>query len=791
MRHSQSPSIYSIYHNALPFYLDRTDVCSADGTEAVFARRFVKELLSGKLSQQVNASGTAAEKLRHLYFESRNYERTYGAKTFGFGYPLVIDTHNGDLLVAPLFTWLMSIEPAQAQPDSWVLKFSEQQHLLPNYKVISYLNEKYGLDYRQRMEALSFGNQMNGNELSQLCHELASRLHFEELGNENDIVPSPGIDVIGDISERGALHWSGIFSLFPPQNNRLRAIEAKPEEVFVPTGEITDEGAFVFPYLPADPEQAAALETIFKNKITVVEGEDALGKTETIVNLLLNALSNGHKCLVVSERAPALKYTQNMLAKTGLNQFHFLLDDALNDKIPLLELLRSAAAGGWRSVPFSEDEFQQKKNKYLRDKAKADAAYKAVKTQIFGDHDWTETAGLFLASHRLEGKELLASQLNAQDFDYTLTEYERLKQGILSCNPLFLKVKTLSHPLDNLHPAIFEEMTASEGLKFTRAQLKVFLDKTGQLQHRYINKTDAYAARLKQHYKQHFEELDGMANELKDKLHAFGDSLGNDFRQAGSGAFQFPLFFSSKKKLVKKAQADVAQDFKAMVKAFTAQPYFDFQFEPCKEGIHIPKTSANVHSFQAALHQWNSRIDAQVQEEVMRLNSKTAHPSLDVKEQVTELEYALDVLLEELNGAKLYHKPFENKTLTIPQRQKYLESIIEQLEMTQLNLRDFDIFHQWQSAWLGLGGLGQKVVRALVKVKPKDWMAAFESWYFSHLLAKHQSPDLPSEDSLVENCAQAWHSLKPLIINQITTLWQERQQAELKNLKRQSKTGYQ
>ncbi len=790
MRNSQSPSIYSIYHNSLPFYLDRADISSVDETDVAFAQQFVKELLQNKLSLQLNASSLAADKVRHLYFESRNYEKTYGAKTFGFGYPLIVDTYNGDLLVAPLFNWFLTIEPAQTRVDSWVIKFSDQLHILPNFRIISYLDEKYGLDFRKRMEDMAYGRQMNKQALAQLSHEIATRLHFEEIGSEDEIISSPGIDEIGNFTEKGALHWSGILSLYPPQNSRLHSEELKPEEVLSADTQAQEPENLVFPFLPADPEQAAALETIFRHKISVVEGEDALGKTQTIVNLLLNALSNGQKCLVVSERAPALKFTQNMLARTGLNQLNFLLDDALNDKIPLMELLRVAASGG-KSATLNEDEFQLKKNKYIREKAKADAAYKAVKTKVFGAHDWTETVGLFLASNRIEGKELLASQLNAGDFEYTSDEYERLKQGILNCQPLFMKVKTLSHPLSNLHHDIFVKNDAGEGLKFVKKQLKLFLEKTAQLQHRYISKTDAYSARLKAHYDQHFEELNDLVSKLSDQMLSYGDQFGNDFREAGSGAFQFPSFFSSRKKQVKKAQSEVSQSYRRILKEYAARQYFDFQFEPCKDGMNIPKTAANLQHFQAALLQWKNKIETQVQDEVMRLNSKTAHPSLDVKEQVTELEYSLDVLLEELNGAKLYQKQLENKTLTIPQRQKYLESIIEQLETTHLNLRDFELFHQWQSSWLELGGLGQKIVRALVKVKPKDWMAAFESWYFSHLLAKYQSPDLPTDETLVANCAAAWHALKPLILNQISSHWQGRQSAELKNLKRQNKRGYQ
>lgn len=791
MRNSQSPSIYSIYHNALPFYLDRADITSVDENGLKFAQQFIHDLLQNNLSVQLNASSLSADKLRHLYFESRNYEKTYGAKTFGFGYPLLIDTYNGDLLVAPLFNWLLTLEPAQTRVDSWVIKFSDQQHILPNYRIISYLNEKYGLDFRHRMEEISYGKQMSKAALTSFSKELAARLQFEEIGNENELSSSPGIDAIGNFTEKGSIHWSGVLSLFPPQNSYTHPVELKPEEVFRASEAMPMQDNFIYPFLPTDPEQASALETVFRHKTSVVQGEDALGKTQTIVNLLINALVNGQKCLVVSERAPALKYTQNMLARTGLNQFHFLLDDALNDKVPMLELLRAASQGANRSVNYSEEEFQLKKNKYLREKAKADAAYKAVRQPVFGNYNWTETVGLFLASNRIEGKELLASQLNSQDFEYSINEYERLKQGILNCQPLFLKIKTLSHPLSNLHASIFEDMTAADGMKFIRKQLAVFLEKTAQLQHRYISKTDAYAARLKEHFEQHFEELNRLTSTLQEKILSFSDAYGNDFRQAGSGSFQLPSLFSSRKKQVKKAQEEFAQNYRALLKEFTARQYFDFEFEPSKDGMNIPKATGNVNRFNDALLQWKNRLDTIVQEEVMRLNSKTAHPSLDIKEQITELEYTLDVLLEELNEARLYQKPLENKTLTIPQRQKYLENIIEQLETTQLNLRDFEVFYQWQSSWLSLGPLGQKVIRAQVKVKPKDWMAAFESWYFSHLLAKYHSPDIPADESLVENCFQAWHTLKPLILNHIKKHWQARQQAEIKNLKRQNKSSYQ
>lgn len=790
MRNNQLPPIYSIYHNSLPFYLDRTDICMVDGVTPGFPTVFLDEMLGNKLSRQVNVEGLSADKLRHLYFEARNFQKIHGAKSFGFGFPLVIDTFNSDLLVAPVFIWQLDIEPAQARIDAWVLKNAEQRHILPNYRLLSHLKEKYGFDFVQRAEEMAFSKKIGLDQLAEFCNEIAARLNFEHFGQPHEVIPCPGIDEIGSFTQTGALHWSGVIGLFPPQNTRWAPGNARPENVFVPAKADEPED-FVFAYQPDDPEQTTALETIARQKMTVVEGEDALGKTQTLVNLLINALSNGKKCLVVSERTQSLKYTQHLLSKAGIFQYHFLLDDALNDKMPLLELLRSTASGGGRDVPHNPHDFNAKKTKYLQERAAVQATYRAVKGKIFGEYNWTETVGLFMASNRVEGKERLASHLHSSDFGFHPNEHEQIVASILRSEPLFDQVKTLTHPLSNLNEQIFVNSEVKKSQQFVETNLRLFLAKTNELQSEYISKTDNYAARLKEHYRDYFTQLDTLAKSLHERIQNHTALLGGGFASAGSSAFDWPSFFSSKKKKIKAAQDDVSKSYRAFLKTYETNPYFDVAFLACKEGQNIPKTTENLVNFRAALAQWYANTDILVQEEVMRLNSKTAHPSLDVKEQITTLEFALNTLIEELNESGLYQKHLENKTLTIPQRQKYLESIIEQLEVTQLNMRDFPQYHAWQTNWLGLGVLGQKVVRALVKVKPGDWVAAFESWYFNSLLTKVQQPALPEDSKAIEQFNKAWSELKPLIFNQLTTFWHDRQSVESKALKKQNKQAWQ
>lgn len=791
MRNSQSPSIQSIYQNALHYYLDRADLFSLDNTGETFAAKFIQDLLKGQLNVQVNTSSLAADKLRHLYFESKNIERTEGPKTFGFGYPFFIETYGNDLVIAPMFIWHLTLEPSQNLVNSWAIKFGTDNVCVPNFKLFKHLENNHKIKEVDEYEKYALENQLTLENLKLICTQLSEKTEIENRTVLNDIAPSPGIDEIGILSEAGTIHWSGILGLFPPQISKTVPLPPKPEDAFMSTPLPCADDHFNFHYLPCDPYQATALEEADDYKISIVEGNPTSGKSHTLVNLLINALSNGEKCLVVSESVPTLKKAQQLLSRAGINQFNFLIKDALNDKKLLLEILRIASDGLGRTIEHSESDFDLKLQRYLREKNKLTANYRAAKEKVFGQANWTETVGSFLSSNREEGKELLSSQLNPNEFDFTHHEYEIFKHAILGSRPLYQKVNTLKHPLTNLNEDIFLQKSREEGLKYIKKNIRKFLNKASRLQHRYINKTDAYSLKLNEHYERHFYRLSRRLTQLNEKIADYSKQFGSDFSSSGMSSLKFLGLFSSQKKQIAKAKEDVSRDYLAFEKLYNSGKYFDFHFHPTKEGQQISKVKENLDSFQLSLFDWQKRINAITAEELMRLNSRNVHPGLDYHEQIAELEYALDVLIEEINQSSIYHRSIQNKSLTIPKRQKYLESIIEQLENTELNLRDFDDFYKWQYNWLNLNIVSQKIIRALVKVKPREWMAAFESWYFSNILTKKYNTALPSEAENLSNYAIAYHALKPLTLNQIAYTWQQKQIKETKSLKRRKKMSWQ
>ena len=791
MRNSQSPSIHAVYHNALPFYLDRADLNSVSEEGGDFGKTFIDLLLKGEVTVQFDASAIALEKVRHLFFEAKNLSKTLGAKTFGLGYPMLIDTYEGELTVAPIFIWQLSLEPAQTKINAWVLKFDKQHLIQPNYHIIRYIKDKYDIDYETKYLDAVEGNVLSYNRLSAFVNELVDRFYVENIVEEGNLMDAPGIDEIGEYAEKGAIHWSGVLGIFPPQNKKWSGGTIKPEDVFTDRGDLPIIDPFIFPFLATDPEQITAQELAMRKGCSIVEGVDALGKSQTLLNVLLSALMQGKKTLVVSERAPALKRAQDLLAKSGINQLNFLLTDANNDQDQFLELLKVAAKGASRDVNFDETDFQFKKNKYLREKVRLEETYSSVKRPLFGTANWTDTVGLFLANNRKEGKELLANHLNRNDFSFKANEHELLKDGIETCYPLFAKIKTLNHPLSDLNDRIFQQVAMEDGQSYLEDQLEVFLDKTRRLHNRYIVEISTYRSKLKNHYDEYLLRLEMLLRQENDKLLSYKDQLGKDFLDAKPSSFRLPIFFSKKKKKIQAAQIDVAKGYRALKKAFEEKPYFEFEFPTAKDGMLVKEVMESLVSFDVAFSKWKRKLDDLSHEETVRLNSKTAHPSLGIKEEVSQLEYALDVMLEEMNEAYLYQKLFENKTLTITKRQKYLESVIEQMETTRLYLSEFPQFYQWQSEWLKLGPIGQKVVNALVKVKPKNWTAAFESWYFYNMLLGQQSSALPTSLSEIISYDENYHALKPLLLNRIAQYWQTQQQDSLKSLKKANKGKYQ
>lgn len=763
--------------SALPNEPVKADLTAIDADLAI---RCIHEMVEGrKFDFTVQANFPAGEWLNHFYFEARNREKVFGTKNLGIGYPFVMARLGGYHVAAPLFVWQFSLEPHSQHVDQWSVHRGEGHFVVPNYPFFHLLDALNGTDFSRRAQQMAEAKSMSSKAFDDLCEGIRLMLGLVEDGLPLSIQPFPSNGTAKAIITEGRLLWSAVAGIFP---TLPRTTVTTPPSVAPDLPADAADWKHTFTMLPLDPSQRSVLHAVQHNALTVVEGTSGTGKTYLISALVMNALSHGKKCLVVSKSINALRRAQKFLLEKGFGDVSFVLRDIAGDQLMLADMLRAASENKNKAL-YDEELFKAVINKTQREQRKLDDAWEELHAPLFGEMSFTETVGKFLRANRMEGKELLLSHLNPQDFEFSKSEYNGIVEAIYASEPLFRRFPTLSHPLGRLNNSVFLSQDADKGLAWTETLVKAMLAKATALHHRYISKTNDYSESLLDHYEQYYTELAAYVKRIRDGLEDGVNRFGSEFEKPISVSEKLYGVFSDRYKEIVAAKEKIGVTFDEMRRAYGLRKHFEFDFPSYLDNKNIKKISELTKDFEASLRMWRKRIPAAVREDVRRLNGKSIQADLDFREQVKELEYAMDVFLEEFNATGLYQDALKHEMLTIPKRQEFLEEVIARLEDTQFYLRDFEDFHIWQKHWLALRPAEQKVVRALCKIKPNNWLAAFESWYLHHLLQNEFNPGMVWDDDTLTNFGSHLRELRELLPYQISALWQNRKNKALRGLR--------
>lgn len=737
----------------------------------------------------IHAEFNYPDLFRHFYFENKSIQKTQGQHTFGFGFPMLFDTEGEDIISAPLFIWYLNIKPHPNRGDSWLISFEEGGSVAINEYLLAHISKKYDINLKSFFTDIAHKRPLTRAHLEAFCEELHTRLGSEE-AFQPSLKACPKVSDISTLAQTPTVVMCGALGLFPHQEssvspNIFNEIEFKN---FSWTADLTHE----FAILPEDAHQRAALRAVLRNKIVVVEGSRGTGKTHLATNILLNALSNGQKVAAIAHDMSSLIQIQNEFVKLGLGHLTFLLKDIYQDKKLLLDIIRNEQSG--RSVDYKEDEFKITLKQARRFLAQSDDSHAALSRPIFGDVPFSEVVGYYLKSQPKAGRELLANHLNAADYDFSLKEYEILKAAIEEAVWTFKSVNTLKHPLSHLHPSVFEGEKNEERRTGVTQSLSHFIEKWKALHHRYIAVYDTYAQKLMHYYESHYTDLTAQIRLLKesysDYKFQFGEAFesNNFFRLSGLRAASL---FSDRSKNVLSAKDEAIQQYTVLASIFNERKHFKHDFLSQSDKKDFKKLQTNLETFELSLKGWRKALPATLQEELQRLNSKTAqHFDKDLAEEIAVLETHLEQLSEMTNERKIVADALAHKMLTLPKRMLFIEDTIEKLEDLKLNMRDFESFYDWQRYWLRLPENGKKVIQSLIKVKPNDWVAAFNSWYFHNTLVANYQTSALDNDNLMAQMCEAEDKLRTLLPAQIAHVWNERKKESIRALKSQNTEGY-
>lgn len=308
-------------------------------------------------------------RLRTLHSHATLYRRDTGIDGLYLGFPfLVMQEANRSTRprIAPVLLWPVKLQPETGSRGRVTLAFDrdrEEVRLNPAFETL------LGIDAARRWREVA--DDVLGRSSATAAEVVEA---FGELAEApgRTLVPLPSKDLRVMAGEDRVFCSAALFHLgFMGQAvmEDLRQLKSMPPagsslETAFRVGEEIHRGEV--PHVPereryfttdSDPSQEAAVLEARAGRGLLVEGPPGTGKSQTIVNMVADAIGTGRSLLVVCQKQAALEVVHKRLEAAGLGNRIVMVNDVNKDREPVIRAVREQledlfqrphGASGWR-----------------------------------------------------------------------------------------------------------------------------------------------------------------------------------------------------------------------------------------------------------------------------------------------------------------------------------------------------------------------------------------------------------------------------------------------------------
>jgi len=308
-------------------------------------------------------------RVRTLHSHATLYRRDTGIDGLYLGFPfLVMQEAKASIRprIAPVLLWPVRLHPEVGARGRVTLAFDrdrEEVRLNPAFETL------LGVDAARRWQETA--NEVLGRssvasaEVVEAFGELAA-LEGRTLTSlpSKDLRIRPGEDRVACAAAVFHLGFLGQavmedlrqLKAMPPSGSSLETAFRVGEEVrrAEPVRAVERERYFTS---DSDPSQEAAVLEARGGRGLLVEGPPGTGKSQTIVNMVADAIGTGRSLLVVCQKQAALEVVNKRLHAAGLGERIVMVNDVNKDREPVIRAVREqleelfqrpAGASGWR-----------------------------------------------------------------------------------------------------------------------------------------------------------------------------------------------------------------------------------------------------------------------------------------------------------------------------------------------------------------------------------------------------------------------------------------------------------
>lgn len=240
---------------------------------------------------------------------------------------------------------LLPIDLIRNSKDNYSISGREEPPFL-NISIFEFFSQEYGLNCDDLLTQISFDSEeVDIDAVLNTVSEKIKKL------NRTSIIRTAAINIF-NFSK--AVMWSDV-KFRKPELSKNKIIKSIIDGRFVCEEDELIDNAFdddnsnpedlAMP-LPADSSQIIAIKDCTDGKSFILQGPPGTGKSQTITNMIVNAIYHGKTVLFVAEKMAALEVVQKRLNQLCLGKFALEAHSIKSDKTSLMEQFEQRIALG-------------------------------------------------------------------------------------------------------------------------------------------------------------------------------------------------------------------------------------------------------------------------------------------------------------------------------------------------------------------------------------------------------------------------------------------------------------
>ncbi len=298
-------------------------------------------------------------RLRTLYSHATLYRRDTGIDGLYLGFPFLVMQETKASVrprIAPILLWPIKLKPEVGARGRVEVAFDsgrEEVRLNPAFETL------LGVDAAKRWSDAA--REMLGRASVTAAEVIDAFRALAEAENDA-LVPLPGKDACVQVGDDRVVGAAVLFHLaylgqavmedlrqlkaIPPGGSSLETALRVGEEVHRAEVPEVREAERYFT-AASDPSQEAAVLEARTGRGLLVEGPPGTGKSQTIVNMVADAIGTGRSLLIVCQKQAALEVVYKRLEAEGLGDRIVMVNDVNKDREPVIRAIREQLDTLW------------------------------------------------------------------------------------------------------------------------------------------------------------------------------------------------------------------------------------------------------------------------------------------------------------------------------------------------------------------------------------------------------------------------------------------------------------